>query len=69
MIEFNNWRDKFANWGVFQDELINFLELGFSKDQAILLAKEEFNISEDIKAYAEQFLNKAISNNLIKDLQ
>ncbi|MFW6301323.1 MAG: DUF4910 domain-containing protein [Bacillota bacterium] len=68
-IELINWRDKFDNWGVFQDELINFLELGFNKNQAILLAGEEFNLPEDIAEYAEQFLNKAISNNLIKDLQ
>ncbi|MFN2364420.1 MAG: hypothetical protein ABR596_08980, partial [Halarsenatibacteraceae bacterium] len=67
--ELSNWRDKFASWGVFQDELINFLELGFNKDQAILLAREEFNLSEDIKPYAEQFLNEAISSNLIKDLK
>ena len=68
MIEFINRQDKFDNWGVFQDELINFLELGFNKDQAILLAREEFNLSEDIKSEAENFLNKAISSDLIKDL-
>ena len=67
-IELINCRDKFNNWGVFQDELINFLELGFNKDQAILLAREEFNLSEDIEPYADKFLNKAISNDLIKDI-
>ncbi len=67
-IKLINRRDKFDNWGVFQDELINFLELGFSQEQAILLATEEFNLSEDIKPEAIKFLKKAINSNLIKDI-
>ena len=67
-IKLINRRDKFDNWGVFQDELINFLELGFSQEQAILLATEEFNLSEDIKPEAIKFLKKTISSGLIQDI-
>ncbi|MGM0420824.1 MAG: hypothetical protein ACQEQG_07470, partial [Bacillota bacterium] len=66
LIKLDNLRERYGNWGVFQDELVNFIELGFSEEEAIQLARAEFELPEDIAEPAREFLQEAAANNLIK---
>ena len=64
-VEYVKNRRKYENWGNFIFELINFLELGFDKTEAIELARMEFGLSEEVVSKAEDLLEKIQKEELI----
>lgn len=57
---------KVPNLDDFFDEFLNLFELGFSKEDAINIAKTELDIKEDIKNELEYYLKRLKEENLIE---
>jgi len=62
----NQIREKVPNFRDFLDVFLNVFELGFSKEEAILIAKAELGIEEDLKAEVEHYLQRLKEEKLIE---
>ncbi len=50
----------------FRYEFLNFMELGFSKQDAVKLAKSEFGIKEDLSDHLEYYLERLLKEKIIE---
>ncbi len=62
----NQIREKIPNFRDFLDVFLNVFELGFSKEEAIIIAKAELGIEEDLKAEVEHYLQRLKEEKLIE---
>ncbi len=56
----------FPDFWDFKYELLNFMELGFSKQDAIKLAKSEFEIKEDLNNHSNYYLERLSKEKIIE---
>lgn len=59
-------RRRYDDWGNFCFELLNFLELGYEREDAIELARAEFDLPEEIEEEARDLLEKLQREELIE---
>ncbi len=64
-IEYVKNRRQYKNWGNFIFELLNFMELGFAREEAMELARAEFDLPAEVKEKADSLLNGLQEKGLI----
>lgn len=56
---------KLPAWRDYKDELLNFMEIGFSIEDAIKLASHEFEISTDISEDSKRYIKRLLEEGII----